>query len=194
MKEKIAAIKEKIFTALKFLKNSPKLLKEKWPEIKAYVSSTEGIIVSSIVVVVLFIITVTIESCTPRKGPPTFGICRSFLELQIPFPHTIKHRYMEQYPKGVRIYYSHIDSFGEYQLESVECTFAYDKERGTILERVYFDHIKDITQKYREVNKGKKYRVKQEYIDLFNKSRSLAAISAQEPDLTLPDPDRNFSF
>jgi hypothetical protein len=169
-------------------KGSVKYIKENWPEIKKKATSTEGIIYGSIIVVILFIITTTVQSCMPRKGNILYGICGEFLNLQIPYPHTINKTQVEFYGgRAVRIYYTHIDPFGEYRLENIECAFKQDPEKGLVVETIYFDEVNDVTKKTRVPGKGKRYEVTRENLDNFNETLSPWAIANSEPDLTIPD-------
>ena len=170
----------------KSLKDRLQKLKENWPTIKKKALGTEGIVIGVTIFAFLFLTVIIVQSCTPRKGTIVYGICSAFLEQQIPFPETIKHTTVEQYRKAVRIYFTHIDGFGEYQLESIECTFVQHPQKGVQLELVFFDHVQRSTEKVRADGKGRRYLVKQQYIDAFNKSLSPAAIVSQEPDLSLP--------
>ena len=180
-------MKEKLALYKKNAKILYKQIKDNWPEIKERALGTEGIIYGSIIVVVLFIITITVQSCTPRKGNILYGMCSEYLKLHIPYPDTIKMTQIDFYRKAVRIYYTHIDAFGEYQLEAVECVFYQDEERGVQLENVFYDNVKEVTKKTRAPGKGKLYEVTKENIDLFNNSRSPAAMMAIENDLIIPD-------
>lgn len=118
----------------------------------------------------LLIILLSVFACQPRKGSILYGICSAYLEQQIPYPETIRHGRVEQYPKAVRIYYTHIDAFGQYQLEMIECSFIQDPVKGAQIEKIL--HNRD--------------EVDQEKIRKFN--ISLSAVMAGEPDLTLPPP------
>ena len=61
----------------------------------------------------------------PRTVNPEYGICRSFLELNIPYPHTL---YVSQIKRlrdrSLRLWYTHIDAFGEFRMESFQCKMA----------------------------------------------------------------------
>ncbi len=160
--------------------------KKNWPAIQKKATSTEGIKYGIGGIVFVFIMFAVIQSCTPRKGTLLYGICRSFLELHIPYPHTIYHARVEQYRKALRIYYNHLDSFGQYQREMIECSFSQDPVKGIQVESIFIDSIKPITQKERAPGKGRLYKVEQEYIDLFNNSLSSSAIMSQDHDLVLP--------
>lgn len=164
-------------------------LKRNWPAIQKKATSTEGIKYGIGGLVFIFIFFVLVQSCTPRKGTLLYGICKSFLEQQIPYPHTIYYARVEQYRKALRIYYNHLDSFGQYQREMIECSFFQDPVKGVQVEAIYIDAIKPITKKERAPGKGRLYQVEKKYIDLFNNSLSPSAIMSQEPDLTLPAPE-----
>lgn len=184
IKAKLISLKGQKPTAI--LKNSMAALKENWPAIQKKATSTEGIKYGAGGFILIFIIFFFVQSCAPRKGTLLYGLCGSFLELNLQYPHTIKHVRVEQYRKAIRIYYNHVDSFGEYQREFIECSFVQDPEKGIQLETVFIDHIKPITNKERAIGKGRLYEVEKKYIDMFNRSRSPAAIMSQDPDLTLP--------
>lgn len=164
-----------------------KQIKDNWPEIKERATGTEGIIYGAMIVVVLFIITIIVQSCAPQRGNILYAMCSDFLKLHIPYPTTIKETRVDFYRKAVRIYYTHIDAFGEYQLETVECSFFQDENLGVQLESVFYDSVKEVTNKVRTPGKGKVYEVTRKNIDLFNKSRSPAAMLSLEPDLIIPD-------
>lgn len=197
MKERLQAIRSKL-VALKGKKLSDikpmigkgwRWFKVNWPAMRKKALSTEGIKYGVGGVITIFILFAIIQSCTPRKGTLLYGICKSFLELQIPYPETIYYARVEQYRKALRIYYNHLDSFGQYQREMIECSFYQDDVKGIQVESIYIDSIKPITKKERAVGKGRLYQVEKEYIDLFNNSLSPAAIMSQDPDLILPKPE-----
>ena len=155
-------------------------------KLKKTLLSTKFIIWSASVFGLLFLIFIIVQSCAPRKGNILYGMCMSFLELQVPFPDTIQPKEIEFYRKGARIYFTHLDGYGEYRLETIECAFEQDPQKGVQLDSAYFNYVKASTNKERIVGKGRLYAVKQEEIDLFNKSLSPAAI-LQDIDLSLPD-------
>lgn len=155
-------------------------------KLKKKLLSTKFIIWSASVFGFLFLIFIIVQSCAPRKGNILYGMCLSFLELQVPFPETIEPKEIEFYRKGTRIYFTHLDGYGEYRLETLECAFEQDPQKGVQLESAYFNYVKPSTNKERIIGKGRLYAVKQEEIDLFNRSLSPAAI-LQDIDLSLPD-------
>lgn len=172
---------------MKKIKNFTTDFKSNWPALKKKMLGTEGIIYGAISIIVVFALFVIIQSCTPRKGSILFGMCSAFIEINVPFPETVRHIYVEQYRKAVRIYYTHVDSFGQTLQEDIECSFFQDPYKGVQLELVYFNNIKDVTKKSPVPGKGKLYQVEQEHIDLFNNSKSPSAIINSKPDLALPN-------
>lgn len=187
-------MKEKLEKYKKNTKILIKQIKDNWPEIKERATSTEGIIYGSIAVVVIFIITITVQSCMPKKGNILYGMCSEFLKLHIPFPDTIKLTQIDNYRKAVRIYYTHIDAFGEYQLENIECVFFQDAQKGVQMESVFFDTVKPATKTTRVPGKGRKYEVTKENIQMFNKSLSPAAMLSVDDDLIIPDDTAVFYY
>lgn len=179
-------IKQFLQQYLQIFKDKLPALKKIWPLIKKNFTGTQGIVLGTVIFSFLFLTVIIVQSCTPRKGTILYGMCGSFLEQQVIFPETIQHSTVEQYRKAVRIYFTHIDGFGEYQLEFIECSFFQDPAQGVQMESVYFDSVKDVTQKERAPGKGRLYKVEQKYIDLFNRSQSPKAIVYSNPNLELP--------
>ncbi len=161
-------------------------LKEKIQIAKEKLMSRRGIITLSTTIGLLLLILLLMKACEPRKGSIFYGICGAFLEQQIVYPETIEHQYVEQYSAAIRIYYSHIDGFGQSLNEYIECSFEKPPQKGLQLKGVIFNTIKLITKKQTIKNKGRIYEVEQEYIDKFNKSNSIGVIISADPDLTLP--------
>ncbi len=147
---------------------------------------TQGLIVGAGIFIVVFLVIITMQSCQPRTGSIIYGICGAFLEQQVVFPSSIRHNYVEQFPRSIRIYYTHLDSFGQKQIETIECRFRQDPIKGVQMDRIFFSSFKEITEKERLVGQVLPYVVKQDVIDRFNDSLSAKAIVSQEPDLTLP--------
>ena len=165
---------------------------EKKTDFKKKLLGTEGIIAGCVIFGLIFLVVIIVQSCTPRKGGVIYGMCGAFLEQQVTFPETISHTSVEQYPRAVRIYFTHIDGFGQYQFEMVECAFIQDAQKGIQLERAFFNYIKSITETERVAGKGRLYEVKQEHIELFNRSGSPETIRAYKPDVSLPTTNRRF--
>lgn len=107
----------------------------------------------------------------PFKQGMTYGICKVFIQLYVPFPYTI--HYSEVIDKGssIRIWFSHMDAYGDYQLQRMDCFYEADPETG-------FAKMGRATIDRREINP--------DIIRKFNKS--LSVIMAYPPDLIYPDP------
>lgn len=86
--------------------------------------------------VALLILILAIYSCQPKDGSMAFGICSTFLELQTPYPHTLRYTDIEGSQTAVRIYFTNVDPFGEFKQEMIECTFGPDDVMGMKLTQV----------------------------------------------------------
>ncbi len=108
----------------------------------------------------------------PFTGTLPYGICKTFLELNVPYPSTILLSEVNTTRNGgVRIWFTHIDSFGSYRLDSFICTFAKNEETGSFY--------------LAEVKVGK-LNIEPTIVERFNSA--LPYLIANKPDLTLPAP------
>lgn len=107
---------------------------------------------------------------TPYKAGMDYGICKVFLERTVQYPQHMRVSTIEQFASSIRIWYTQLDSYGEYRLEPIQCFYRADENYGAALEKV--------TIRRREVD--------QEVVEAFNKT--LPAIFAYPPDLTYPAP------
>lgn len=107
-------------------------------------------------------------SCQPKKGSMMYGICRAFLEQIVDYPPTVQILYIEQFPRAVRLYFNQTDAFGQFTQDMVECV---GDPKGEL--------------KFSEVLINRK-QVDAEKVERFNKT--IPAVVASEPDLTLPEP------
>ncbi len=104
----------------------------------------------------------------PFKGGPTFGVCKTFLELYVEYPQELMLSKVEDFGAELRIWYTSLDPYGEYNLDYMQCFFRADEKTGFALEKVMVNR--------RDVD--------QEIVDRFNPS--IPAILAYPPDLTYP--------
>lgn len=117
----------------------------------------------------LLIVLIIMFSCgKPRQGTILYGICNTFLEQNIAYPEVVQRKKVEQYPRGVRIYYAQIDPFGQNRSEMIECAFIKNEQGQIILEDVFIN----------------REEVAREIIDKFNPT--IPIIAAAEPNLDLP--------
>lgn len=89
-----------------------------------------GIIIS----VVLFFSYAVYFLFKPYQASADYGICRTFLELVIPYPHTLYVSEVDVLRKdrGMRLWYSHTDAFGEYRMEPFTCKLGQDPQTGRL--------------------------------------------------------------
>lgn len=60
-----------------------------------------------------------------------YGICKTFLELNVPYPYTLRvSEYYALRDGSLKLWYTHIDAFGEYRLDSFQCVFGTDPTTG----------------------------------------------------------------
>ncbi len=104
-------------------------------------------------------------SCGPGKGPMEYGVCATFLELNTPYPNTLRFKNVEGSQTNIRIYYTSIDPFGQYKEEMIECRFRTDR------------------WELAEVNKNRR-PVDPVLVQKFN--LTIPTILESDPDLTLP--------
>lgn len=86
--------------------------------------------------IIIMLIVLSIFSFQPKKGPMSYGICSTFLEMSTPYPNTLQYTDLEGSRTALRIYFTSIDPFGEYKLEMMECTFGPDEKTGMKLTQV----------------------------------------------------------
>ena len=106
----------------------------------------------------------------PYQAGLTYGVCKTFLELNVRFPQDLRVSTVEDYGNYVRIWYTQLDSFGEYRMENIQCNFKEDPVTGAVLDTVSVNR--------REVDPAK--------VESFN--ISLAILLQNPPDLTIPYP------
>lgn len=112
----------------------------------------------------------------PAQGGITYGACKVFLQLHVRYPAYLRLSKVTDFGDSVRIWFTQIDSFGQYRMEMIQCHFRYPTEE----EAIKYGNVSFVLDKVaisrREVDPEK--------IDRFN--RSMASIIANPPNLTLP--------
>lgn len=112
----------------------------------------------------------------PFEGGIGFGTCKVFLEQYVRYPSTINYRSVEDYNSNVRIWFTHIDAFGEYKLEALRCYFGPEPEGQIMPGRGFMMNRATINRR----------DLDQTIIDQFN--LSIPAIRAHPPSLVYPPP------
>jgi len=78
----------------------------------------------------LLLVILMIYQAQPAKGSMAYGICSTFLELNVDYPHTLRYISLEGSRTAVRIYFTNIDPFGQFKQETIECKFGPDDKMG----------------------------------------------------------------
>lgn len=70
----------------------------------------------------------------PYQASAEYGICRTLLELVIPYPESL---YVSEVTdlsenRGLRIWYTHTDAFGEFRMERFICQLGVDPMTGRL--------------------------------------------------------------
>jgi len=149
--------------------------------------TTKNIILGSVVIVVLLFGSMLYQSFAPKQANILYSICSSFIELHVTFPQNIRQTYIELYRKSVRIYYTQTDSFGQERMETIECSFFQDPQKGIQVESILFDSVKDITTSTLKRGTGRFYEVRPEVIEQFNISQSPTAILDSGFNIAVPE-------
>lgn len=106
----------------------------------------------------------------PFQSGMNYGICKVFAELQVPYPYTIYYSEVVEFSDSIRIWYSYLDSFGDYRLVPIQCYFGPHETYGFGLDRVTIGR--------REIDP--------DVVERFNSS--IPSIITNPPDLIYPTP------
>lgn len=67
----------------------------------------------------------------PYQASAEYGICRTVLELTVPYPYSIYVSELKNKRDGaLELWYTHTDAFGEYRMESFTCRMGVNQETG----------------------------------------------------------------
>ncbi len=97
------------------------LIKEKLKEKKKkqQKKNIKKIAILSVIALISYVIWLGFK---PYKASEEYGICRSLLELFVPYPHTIYVSELKHTRDGsLKLWYTHTDAFGEYRMEDFIC-------------------------------------------------------------------------
>jgi hypothetical protein len=111
----------------------------------------------------------------PYYGTINYGICRTFVELQEPYPQSIKFINAEEdpYTNSVTISYKKIDPFGLEAMNEIQCFIRTDENGAVSLQKV-------------DIN-GKKRHYPQEDPEVIRKFNvGLIGLFAYPPSLVMP--------
>lgn len=127
--------------------------------------STRNKIIAGVVVLFGLIMYIGLQ---PIVGTPRYGVCRTFIELQLPYPETLQINVVEESPLAVRVYFSHIDAFGSSRLNMIECEYRTDQRLGLVLSSVHLNRVE----------------MPKDMVDMFN--YTVPYVLANPPDLRMP--------
>lgn len=67
----------------------------------------------------------------PFKASAEYGVCRTMLELTVPYPYSIYVSEIKSKRDGaLEMWYTHTDGFGEYRMESFTCRMHLNQQSG----------------------------------------------------------------
>lgn len=104
----------------------------------------------------------------PSYGGMQYGMCKTFLELQVRYPQYLTYSTTEWFEDSIRIWFTQLDGFGQFRMEPVQCYYKEDPQMGYVLSRVTIS----------------RRPVDQAVVDKFNKSAYV--LLSHRPDLRLP--------
>lgn len=109
----------------------------------------------------------------PPYGTIRFGLCKSFVELNDPYPAFLEWVTAQEAGMAVIIDYNRTDAFGQRTLNQIRCFFKEDPKRGLMLDRVNINGDNEFPQESKE------------YIDRFNVG--IPSLLENQPSLIMPD-------
>lgn len=115
----------------------------------------------------------------PYKGSITYGVCKTLLEQIVPYPDHLRLSSVDDYGSAVRIWFTQVDSFGEYRLEALACNFRESTEADN---KKYGQQMPFVLEKA-SINRRD---IDAKAIERFN--ISIPTIVMSNPNLTLPSP------
>lgn len=109
-------------------------------------------------------------------GSPLFGLCRTYIEMTVPFPERLEFvDLLDNFDGKVNVDYIYTDGFGEHLYTQATCMFTPDEESGNPVMTSF---------RYRRGGNNRAYLFnaeKKEALDKFNPT--IPAILADPPDL-----------
>jgi hypothetical protein len=72
----------------------------------------------------------------PFESSMQYGICKVFVELNVPYPDTVYFSEVVEFQDSIRVWFSYSDSFGEFRLEPIQCYFGPSEKYGMELTRI----------------------------------------------------------
>jgi hypothetical protein len=111
-------------------------------------------------------------SFMPPYGTIRFGLCKTFVELNDPYPQFLEWVTAQESGMAVIIDYNRTDAFGQRTLNQIRCFFKEDPKTGLMLERININGDNEFPQEAKE------------YIDRFN--IGIPSLIKTQPSLIMP--------
>ncbi len=137
------------------------VVKKKKP-FKRYVFGGIGILFAFIITLILM----------PPYGTIRFGLCKTFVELNDPYPQFLEWVTAQESGMAVIIDYNRTDAFGQRTLNQIRCFFKDDPKAGLMLERININGDNEFPQEAKP------------YIGRFNVG--IPALIKTQPSLIMP--------
>lgn len=112
----------------------------------------------------------------PLKAGREYGVCRTFVELNIPYPTTFKITEFDKYGPSLRLFFTYTDEFGATRSQMIECLIKPDPVKGLVAEKISIDREPIPEQKLADFN------------------ASIPGILQTEMDLRVPRPVKKDDF
>lgn len=80
--------------------------------------------------VAAFIVLFVWYGIQPLQGPQEVGICRTFAEMKLKYPQTMKLTTTDQFADAMRLYFTFTGPFGENRSSMIECRITTDPATG----------------------------------------------------------------
>ena len=123
--------------------------------------------------VVFFFLLILWFGLQPLRAGIGYGICRTYVETRIRYPHTYKITKYDEFGASTRLFYTHTDPYGTTRSERIECIGLPDPANGYIM--------KDIKVNLESIG--------EEEVNKFN--LLIPGIIAAKPDTIVPRPPRS---
>ena len=108
----------------------------------------------------------------PPYGTIRYGLCKSFVELNDPYPAFLEWVTAQEAGMAVIIDYNRTDAFGQRTLNQIRCFFKEDPKRGLLLERININGDNEFPQEAPE------------FVERFN--IGIPALIKNQPSLIMP--------
>jgi hypothetical protein len=110
----------------------------------------------------------------PNRASANYGLCKTYIELSVPYPHTLRFMDLKERRGTIRMIYSYIDPYGQTIFFPITCNFERDENGRKRLASV-------------KVNRDKAHPLESaEMLSEFNKLFGIGLFKVYPPDTTRP--------